>query len=68
MMEPDKLPDLVEYKGIAFTRVVARKPTECWHCLGDIEPGDTAFAPIGNVMERYRRLDLRCGRIFEAKL
>lgn len=65
--EPDSLPDLVEYRGIPFARVKARKATECWHDRADIKPGDVSFAPLSNGLNRMQRLCLRCARKFEWK-
>jgi hypothetical protein len=50
----------VHYRGIGFFESVARKPTSCWRGGGDIGPGDLAYRPLGNGVNRYRRLCGRC--------
>jgi hypothetical protein len=51
----------LSYRGEKFTRSTARKSTTCWRCDNPIEPGEATWAPMGNGMNRYRRLHGDCG-------
>lgn len=51
----------VVYRGVRFFGPSqARKPTVCWFCDMPIATGAAVFRPLGNGMERMRRLHEQC--------
>lgn len=52
---------LFRWRGIHWTAIDrTRKPAECWRCKGAILKGSAAARPLGNGMERMRRLCSTC--------
>ena len=48
----------VEFGGQRYYQSKARKPTICTRCDEGIGPGDVAFRPLDNSVNRWKRL---CG-------
>lgn len=50
------------YRGEAFIRSKARKPTGCWYCRTEIDKGAETWRPLNsNSKRRMQRLHYDCG-------
>ena len=51
----------ITFRGVRMFRSRTRNAADCWRCGEEIEPGSPSWRPLGNVMDRFRRLHADCG-------